>query len=719
MPSTYKTPGAYVEEIVKFPPSVAAVETAIPAFIGYSEKAEKNGESLKNIPTRIESFLEFDQYFGGPPPRDIIVRLNSSNQYLKAERKNTAYFLYDSIRLFYDNGGGICFIVSVDDYSKTPDIGDETKGILGGLKALEKYDEPTLLLSPDAASLDNDLYTFQVQALNQCNKLQDRFLICDLLKSDEKISGQTHEDRIAAFRDNIGINYLKYGAAYTPWLQTSLNPDLRFRDIIFALSGELAPTSATSLALLTSITNNPSLLQLINDLNNSINVVNILKTNLVPGAADGLVDTGITDLDGQLRKLLKDYLEVYTNPAKIIYTDFAVTLQKIYQKIRDILLAVKIVSDSSPTVVSALATPSTAQSKEFKLKNDIAKLMDQVNGILSMVVTHHREILQKSTASGAAINIIVLPDPKLADVLNFAGFAAIDNVPSDPAVQSLYGTLAIKKALWDFLNGVAGSVTGILATKALDAVVKAIPVPDDLKTKVDQAIDDAKTAAGVVTPADAAAKLTANLGTAATNLDKLVITIAKTFVEEDIALNAPANLAALTPVPPGLPATMVLALNQTLLDAKKAAILAAGSPGAVKNTVVDALKFSSVLPQEYTLIASAMATIAGGASTVLYNTILNAASNYESVFDQSLLSTFGTYKTFVTKAGQELMILPPGSAVAGVYASVDSDRGVWKAPANTSRALTGEGEQLPPYQTRLGCRFYGKSSSGHRRGCHR
>jgi len=39
MATTYKTPGVYIEEIAKFPPSVAQVETAIPAFIGYTEKA--------------------------------------------------------------------------------------------------------------------------------------------------------------------------------------------------------------------------------------------------------------------------------------------------------------------------------------------------------------------------------------------------------------------------------------------------------------------------------------------------------------------------------------------------------------------------------------------------------------------------------------------------------------------------------------------------------
>jgi len=37
----YKTPGVYVEEIAKFPPSVAQVETAIPAFIGYTAQGPK------------------------------------------------------------------------------------------------------------------------------------------------------------------------------------------------------------------------------------------------------------------------------------------------------------------------------------------------------------------------------------------------------------------------------------------------------------------------------------------------------------------------------------------------------------------------------------------------------------------------------------------------------------------------------------------------------
>src|SRR5207248_10021737 len=62
----YKTPGVYVEEISTLAPSVIAVETAIPAFIGYTETAtDGGGNDLKLVPTRIKSLLEYQSLFGG------------------------------------------------------------------------------------------------------------------------------------------------------------------------------------------------------------------------------------------------------------------------------------------------------------------------------------------------------------------------------------------------------------------------------------------------------------------------------------------------------------------------------------------------------------------------------------------------------------------------------------------------------------------------------
>ena len=63
--TTYRTPDVYVEEVSVFPPSVAEVETAIPAFIGYTAKAiKKLDNDLILEPTKIYSLKEYETFFG-------------------------------------------------------------------------------------------------------------------------------------------------------------------------------------------------------------------------------------------------------------------------------------------------------------------------------------------------------------------------------------------------------------------------------------------------------------------------------------------------------------------------------------------------------------------------------------------------------------------------------------------------------------------------------
>jgi phage tail sheath protein FI len=218
--ATYKTPNVYVEEISVFPPSVAEVETAIPAFIGYTEKATKLAtDDLRNKPTLVKSRLDYETYFGyGAPINLSAVNLGDDNGFLSATFTNP-YYLYDSLRQFFDNGGGKCYIVSVGDYSDTPD----REVLKVGVDALKKVDEPTMLLFPDAVNLNpTDLGAVQVHALAQCANLGDRVGVFDTRFDDP--NG-------AAFRDNIGINNLKYGAAYSPWLQVNYGKNVSYQVI--------------------------------------------------------------------------------------------------------------------------------------------------------------------------------------------------------------------------------------------------------------------------------------------------------------------------------------------------------------------------------------------------------------------------------------------------------------------------------------------------------
>src|SRR5487761_2251726 len=64
MATPFKTPGVFIEEKNAFPNSIVAVATAVPVFIGYTEKADRNGQSLMGIPTAIDSMKEYTDLFG-------------------------------------------------------------------------------------------------------------------------------------------------------------------------------------------------------------------------------------------------------------------------------------------------------------------------------------------------------------------------------------------------------------------------------------------------------------------------------------------------------------------------------------------------------------------------------------------------------------------------------------------------------------------------------
>ncbi|MGR9184603.1 phage tail sheath family protein [Rhizobium leguminosarum] len=239
MATAYKTPGVYIEEIAKFPPSVAPVETAIPAFIGYTEKHVDGATDLTLKPTRISSLVDYETYFGGPQKETAITVAVSQTKsagritFQKAvaslaEDARSRHILYYSLQLYFANGGGPCYIISVGTYKAVASALVETE-LAAGLAAVKKEDEPTLIVIPEAQRLlIGDFKTLQDAALAQCAELMDRFVIMDVHGDGESLSDPDANliTAINEFRSNgIGANNLKYGAAYAPNLETTLNFD--------------------------------------------------------------------------------------------------------------------------------------------------------------------------------------------------------------------------------------------------------------------------------------------------------------------------------------------------------------------------------------------------------------------------------------------------------------------------------------------------------------
>lgn len=245
--ANYKTPGVYVEEISKLPASVAPVATAIPAFIGYTEKKEKDGETLSaNTPVRITSLLEYDEIFGGAfnekltatlddpanPADDSVISVAATSQL-------SPYNLYNNLVMYFGNGGGPCYVVSVGTYTnlaipEDPSTLIDVRALQAGLTVVETEDEVTLLVVPEAIILSpGNRKTINDDMLGQCNKLQDRFAIMDAA-----VLGGTVNNDSSGFRDDVGIDYLKYGGCYYPSLKTTI--DLNYENSEVAITDNRA-----------------------------------------------------------------------------------------------------------------------------------------------------------------------------------------------------------------------------------------------------------------------------------------------------------------------------------------------------------------------------------------------------------------------------------------------------------------------------------------------
>lgn len=253
--SNIQTPGVYIQELNALPNSVVGVATAVPAFIGYTPQASYQGKSFTNVPVKISSLADFNNYFCLPsPPPPANQSKQYSPQYYLVQQKSqptkgdyimnggdyysivpdptTIYYLYNSVKLFYENGGGDAYIVSVGPYGLasqepmapgTPIINPNVQlnELQTGLATLLTTQEPTMYICPEATllSLENN-GTLMQNMLNQASEMQTTVCLFDIIGGDAPDPILYTQD-IANFRMNTGTNGLSYGIAYYPFIGTS------------------------------------------------------------------------------------------------------------------------------------------------------------------------------------------------------------------------------------------------------------------------------------------------------------------------------------------------------------------------------------------------------------------------------------------------------------------------------------------------------------------
>jgi uncharacterized protein len=219
------SPGVYIDEISVFPPSVAPVATAVPAFIGYTEKTTFNGNSLLNVPFRITTMLEYETVFGGAFDEEFDIGLTGINTSLAATSIAVTvtlanFTMHYNMQMYFANGGGPCYIVSVGDYAATM----THTALIAGVAATEKADEVTLLVVPETVALTNASQRAAIHSaqLDLCNKMKDRFALMDTLATVPAVVNSIGTDASLFRNSDVGLNNLKYGATYYPSLDTLL-----------------------------------------------------------------------------------------------------------------------------------------------------------------------------------------------------------------------------------------------------------------------------------------------------------------------------------------------------------------------------------------------------------------------------------------------------------------------------------------------------------------
>lgn len=455
--ATYKTPGVYVEEISKFPPSVAQVETAIPAFIGYTEKAAKrNGDDLTMVPTRITSLLEYETYFGGAAEEDsITVEINDvvtddgTERTIKVNQPTSPqpFLMYYSLQLYFANGGGPCYIVSVGDYEASIALGDDDEDLLGGLAATRKEDEVTLILFPDAKNIGDttEFYNLYNAALAQCNALQDRFTIIDTETDDEE-SGTPIDD----LRDNITSDkaYTKYGAAYYPYLETIL--DYNYNE------GSITVTHTTT---------SPKALQTA-----TANLGDLVDE--ATATVDELRDLGEASPTGTIADIIEyDFASTY-NPANT--AAFLELLDAGIQSLQDlsdqrdrvkneVAAVLASINDEGP---GAAATIASLEAAETTFEEDFDGTTENIDEILSNLETLRTKLKNDSNATARETTVTDI----LAEIADLLAYGVWPTTTVDAFDDIVTNIEAIETIVTNASNDILDTNNGEMNGRKLSAI---------------------------------------------------------------------------------------------------------------------------------------------------------------------------------------------------------------------------------------------------------
>ncbi|MEM9218151.1 MAG: phage tail sheath subtilisin-like domain-containing protein [Cyanobacteria bacterium P01_F01_bin.150] len=193
MPTAYKTPGVYRQDIFVRPRT--QLPTGVPGFVGFFETLDPSKNDL--FPVNVPIFLHRKEEF--------------TNQF------KALGFLQDAVVGFFENGGTRCYVVRADATQSFVTSLSAAVEALAPMTDLDLVAVPDAVLTATPSEAERQV-AIQVQrlALAHCARHGDRFAILDALP------GSTPDDVINQL-DLLRIGQAEplNGALYYPWINNS------------------------------------------------------------------------------------------------------------------------------------------------------------------------------------------------------------------------------------------------------------------------------------------------------------------------------------------------------------------------------------------------------------------------------------------------------------------------------------------------------------------
>jgi phage tail sheath protein FI len=400
-----QTPGVYIKEKSVLPNSVAGVSTAVPAFIGFTENVPLNNNTGPRLVKRITSMFEFENLFGGA--FQTAFDTDFTTESLIADKR---FFLYDSLHLYFRNGGGPCYIISAGTYQSVTNPTEANAELLKQIIELDHLDEATIALMPDVHMEFNvagvqlglspaEYGTLCSLLIGKCAELKDKFAIVDY-----------HTPATTALETRSLItpvsNDIKYGAVYYPWLVNAAKFGLT--------SDQLTLVNGTASTLQTTLTDaNADLNLLINEFGESYDLDSLSRAYSVLGGSArtaGSTNKGkLTDVFDFLFGLVANLDNSYVLGNSLLenYRQALSTNQAFINQVSNLFHFADIVSGKL-TATFPTISPNTQWFTDVYGENDYGDFISNTGPSFTYTVGNNNTEILSSLNSGQYVDLNVI-----------------------------------------------------------------------------------------------------------------------------------------------------------------------------------------------------------------------------------------------------------------------------------------------------------------------